>query len=102
MIWLPPYHDMGLIGGILQPLYVGLEVILMSPFHFVQKPLRWFNREQQCRIAEHRWAIHNHGDMAIADYLGSLVLTGVAAAPGLAGVVATYEDHRIQWRQNKI
>ena len=39
--WLPPYHDMGLIGGILQPLYVGASTILMSPITFLQKPFRW-------------------------------------------------------------
>jgi len=41
VIWLPPYHDMGLIGGILQPLYVGFPVVLMSPLSFLKKPLRW-------------------------------------------------------------
>lgn len=41
VIWLPPYHDMGLIGGILQPLYGAFPVTLMSPLHFLQKPLRW-------------------------------------------------------------
>jgi amino acid adenylation domain-containing protein len=41
VIWLPPYHDMGLIGGILQPLYAGFPVTLMSPVHFLQRPLRW-------------------------------------------------------------
>ncbi|GAK56428.1 amino acid adenylation domain protein [Candidatus Vecturithrix granuli] len=41
VIWLPPYHDMGLIGGILQPLYVGFPVVLMSPAAFLQRPLRW-------------------------------------------------------------
>ncbi|HXB20179.1 MAG TPA: amino acid adenylation domain-containing protein, partial [Candidatus Solibacter sp.] len=39
--WLPLYHDMGLIGGVLQPLYLGAQCILMSPLAFVQKPLRW-------------------------------------------------------------
>ncbi|GCE22085.1 AMP-binding protein [Dictyobacter kobayashii] len=39
--WLPPYHDMGLIGGILQPLYGGFPVTLMSPAYFLQQPLRW-------------------------------------------------------------
>jgi acyl-CoA synthetase (AMP-forming)/AMP-acid ligase II len=39
--WLPPYHDMGLIGAILQPLYVGFPVVLMPPLAFVQSPLRW-------------------------------------------------------------
>ena len=41
VIWLPPYHDMGLIGGILQPLYAGFPVVLMSPLAFLQRPLRW-------------------------------------------------------------
>ncbi|HET8683213.1 MAG TPA: fatty acyl-AMP ligase, partial [Micromonosporaceae bacterium] len=39
--WLPPYHDMGLIGGILQPVYVGLPVVLMSPMTFLQRPMAW-------------------------------------------------------------
>ncbi|SEM69381.1 amino acid adenylation domain-containing protein [Stigmatella aurantiaca] len=41
IIWLPPYHDMGLIGGILQPLYTGYPAVLMSPMDFLQQPLRW-------------------------------------------------------------
>ncbi|MEV0523450.1 aminotransferase class I/II-fold pyridoxal phosphate-dependent enzyme [Streptomyces sp. NPDC050439] len=39
--WLPPYHDMGLIGGILTPLYSGIPAHLMSPLTFVQRPLTW-------------------------------------------------------------
>lgn len=39
--WLPLYHDMGLIGGIIQPLYVGFPLVLLSPVHFVQRPARW-------------------------------------------------------------
>lgn len=39
--WLPPYHDMGLIGGILQPIYCQGFTVLMSPFAFLQKPIRW-------------------------------------------------------------
>lgn len=39
--WLPPYHDMGLIGGVLQPLYVGAPMILMPAVAFMQRPLRW-------------------------------------------------------------
>ena len=39
--WLPPYHDMGLVGAILQPLYVGFPSVLMSPITFLQRPIRW-------------------------------------------------------------
>ncbi|MEB3358629.1 MAG: hybrid fatty acyl-AMP ligase/type I polyketide synthase [Synechococcales bacterium] len=41
MSWLPPYHDMGLIGGILQPIYMGTRMVLMSPVSFLQRPFRW-------------------------------------------------------------
>jgi 8-amino-7-oxononanoate synthase len=41
VFWLPSYHDMGLIGGILQPLYVGRPNILLSAMTFLQKPYRW-------------------------------------------------------------
>lgn len=41
VIWLPPYHDMGLIGGILQPVYGNFPVILMPPHAFLQDPATW-------------------------------------------------------------
>lgn len=39
--WLPPYHDMGLIGGILQSAFVGCATTLLTPIHFLQRPVRW-------------------------------------------------------------
>jgi acyl-CoA synthetase (AMP-forming)/AMP-acid ligase II len=39
--WLPPYHDMGLIGCILAPLFSGFPVTSMSPLTFLQQPIRW-------------------------------------------------------------
>ncbi len=39
--WLPMGHDMGLIGGMLQPPYVGARCILFSPISFVRDPARW-------------------------------------------------------------
>ncbi|WP_416336925.1 fatty acyl-AMP ligase [Crocosphaera sp. UHCC 0190] len=45
--WLPLFHDMGLIGNILQPLYVGFPCVLMSPVDFLQKPYRWLQAISQ-------------------------------------------------------
>ena len=39
--WLPHFHDMGLIGGLLQPIYAGGEMIVMPPSSFLQRPIRW-------------------------------------------------------------
>lgn len=39
--WLPLYHDMGLIGLVLQPLYAGVSCYLMSPLTFLKRPSRW-------------------------------------------------------------
>ncbi|MGD9649080.1 MAG: AMP-binding protein, partial [Pirellulales bacterium] len=41
VFWLPSYHDMGLVGGILQPLFLGRSNVIMSPMAFLQKPIRW-------------------------------------------------------------
>jgi 8-amino-7-oxononanoate synthase/acyl carrier protein len=39
--WLPAYHDMGLVGGILFAMFFGRPAVLMSPMAFLQKPVRW-------------------------------------------------------------
>ncbi len=39
--WLPFFHDMGLIYGVIQPLYKGFSCYLMSPMSFLRKPLHW-------------------------------------------------------------
>lgn len=39
--WLPLFHDMGLVGNVLQPLWLGITCVHMSPLEFVQKPVRW-------------------------------------------------------------
>ena len=39
--WLPLFHDMGLIGGLLQPIYSGIPCVLMSPRYFLERPRRW-------------------------------------------------------------
>ncbi len=39
--WLPTFHDMGFMVGLLQPLYAGIPAVLMSPASFLQSPWRW-------------------------------------------------------------
>lgn len=47
--WLPLYHDMGLIGNVLQTLYIGGTCVLMSPLTFLQKPFRWLEAVSRFR-----------------------------------------------------
>lgn len=44
LIWLPHFHDLGLIGGILVPIYAGFPTTLMSPLSFAKRPLAWIRR----------------------------------------------------------
>lgn len=53
--WLPLYHDMGLIGGILQPLYGGFPCVLISPVSFLQRPYRWL------KVISDYWATTSGG-----------------------------------------
>jgi acyl-CoA synthetase (AMP-forming)/AMP-acid ligase II len=48
--WLPAFHDMGLIGIVLQPMFVGIHAILMSPVGFLSNPLRWLSAISQFRV----------------------------------------------------
>lgn len=49
VFWLPPFHDMGLIGGILQPCYLGRGAVLMSSATFLQRPLAWLEAMSKYR-----------------------------------------------------
>ncbi len=59
--WLPMYHDMGLIGTVLQPLYAGMPCVLMAPVAFLQKPVRWLQA-----ISLHQATISGGPDFAYA------------------------------------
>ncbi len=49
VFWLPLFHDMGLIGGVIQTLYCGGSSTLFSPVSFVQRPLRWLQAISRTR-----------------------------------------------------
>ena len=59
--WLPVYHDLGLVCGVLAPLYSGRRVVSMSPLAFVQWPLRWLRA-----IARYRATTTGGPDFAYA------------------------------------
>ncbi len=47
--WLPTYHDLGLMGGVLLPLMTGGRSILMSPLEFLRRPSAWLAAIQRYR-----------------------------------------------------
>jgi acyl-CoA synthetase (AMP-forming)/AMP-acid ligase II len=49
VLWLPPHHDMGLVGGLVEPLYAGFPMALMSPLTLLQRPLRWLQAVSRWR-----------------------------------------------------
>jgi 8-amino-7-oxononanoate synthase/acyl carrier protein len=48
--WLPTYHDMGLVGGVLKAIVIGRPSVLMSPMTFLQKPIRWLQTISKYKI----------------------------------------------------
>ncbi|MDF9892585.1 UNVERIFIED_ORG: acyl-CoA synthetase (AMP-forming)/AMP-acid ligase II/acyl carrier protein [Pseudomonas vranovensis] len=57
--WLPLYHDMGLIGGLLQPIFSGVPCVLMAPAYFLARPQRWLQA-----ISDHGGTISGGPDFA--------------------------------------
>jgi len=49
VFWLPAYHDMGLIGGILTPIYIGGTSYLLAPTTFLRRPQRWLQLLSETR-----------------------------------------------------
>lgn len=41
--WLPLFHDMGLIGSIVAPMYTGFHAVLMAPAAFLKNPAMWLD-----------------------------------------------------------
>ncbi len=39
--WLPLFHDMGLVGHIIHPVFIGCHSVIMKPLDFIKRPVRW-------------------------------------------------------------
>jgi acyl-CoA synthetase (AMP-forming)/AMP-acid ligase II len=61
VFWIPPYHDMGLIGGIFTALLCGGRTRLFSPYSFMRDPLRWLHA-----ISAHKASVSAAPDFAYA------------------------------------
>src|SRR5262249_9140707 len=59
--WLPHFHDMGLMAGIVVPVACGWQSVLMAPLAFLQRPLRWLQA-----IAQYRGRISGAPNFAYA------------------------------------
>ncbi len=90
--WLPFQHDMGLIGNVVQPVFVGAECVLMTPLQFLKHPLRWLQEITRYRANTSGApnfayemcvaAVERHGDESLAGLdLSSWSLAFVGAEP---------------------
>jgi amino acid adenylation domain-containing protein/non-ribosomal peptide synthase protein (TIGR01720 family) len=73
--WLPLFHDMGLIGGLLAPLFGGFPLVLLSPQHFLETPARWLKA-----IANYQGTVSGGPNFAFqlcADRVRSAQLEGI-------------------------
>jgi len=87
--WLPAFHDLGLIFGLLQPLYSGCASVQMAPNAFLQNPALWLGAVSRYRgthsaapsfaydLCSRRIAPQDRAGLD----LGSLVMTMNAAEP---------------------
>jgi len=48
--WLPIHHDLGLVGGVLQPVFCGFSVYIMTPANFITKPSRWLEAISRYKV----------------------------------------------------
>ncbi|MFM0609410.1 amino acid adenylation domain-containing protein [Paraburkholderia sediminicola] len=74
--WLPLFHDMGLIGGLIAPLFGGFPLVLMTPQHFLEAPIRWLKA-----IAAYRGTVSGGPNFAFqlcADRVRAAQLEGIA------------------------
>lgn len=81
--WLPQHHDMGLIGGVLETVYVGCSTVLMAPAGFITRPIRWLeaiSRYRATQTAAPNFAYNLCVEQSTADQRAALDLSCLATA----------------------
>lgn len=81
--WLPPYHDMGLVGCIFYPVYWGVQVLLASPLLFIRKPwlwLRWISEQRATQTVAPNFAYERLASRVSERYLRDLDLSSLEVA----------------------
>lgn len=81
VFWLPPHHDMGLIGGILVPLYVGMTSMVMPPALFVSNPLLWLEL-----ISKYRGSISAAPNFALSWCIENVKQSGLSESIDLSSM----------------
>ncbi len=100
VVWLPPYHDMGLIGGVLEPAYVGFPIVLISPYTFLQRPYRWLQAVSKYKAKStggpnfaFEVAVRRTTDEQLAELdLSSLEVTFCGAEPIRAEMIERFSE----------
>ncbi|RMI33405.1 type I polyketide synthase [Nocardia stercoris] len=98
--WLPPYHDMGLLGGLVSPIHTGYPIVVISPMTFIRDPLYWLeviSRERATSSAGPNFAYQMCVDKATPERLAEFDLSTWNYAlngsePVRAEVLDTFSD----------
>ena len=99
--WLPHYHDMGLVGLILAPLYLGVTTVLMPASDFLRRPVQWLqllDRHGVTITSAPNFAYDLCTRAVPADVVGQLDLSRLRVAidgaePVRASTVAAFTGH---------
>jgi acyl-CoA synthetase (AMP-forming)/AMP-acid ligase II/acyl carrier protein len=76
LTWLPPFHDMGLIGGLLTPMAAGIPMRIMQPGDFLKSPLWWLRQISETG-ATHTGGPNFGYDLCLRRARGDEALTGL-------------------------
>lgn len=98
--WLPQYHDMGFVGGILGTIYGGRTTVLMSPSAFLMRPLRWMQAISRYRatitaapnFAYEACVKRSNAQQRAALDLSSLSIAVVGAGPISSETLQSFTD----------